>query len=429
MAQMPSTINGHVNFEKVKKVGLSKILNGRLIEIGTTSVDSSGYFGFRFIPEYEGFYVLNVGAASNQNNLFRFYFKQDQTLNVEFDGSRYSLLGNNSNENKALAVWDKEASVIREKALSLGGNSTFKDFFPEVEALHARLNKLKNINPTGNKRFDSNFGNIVDFDFAYYALTYVFMPKSVHPQKIDFINYYNTFDPDKFLTKDLLNMHYGDRFLSTLIYKKVDLSTKPTYDTMLESIPVAELKGQFALQNLERSKSYDNYLELTEKYQKYFILAEQKARHSTMGAKLIDTKRGVPAYQFKFPDINGNVKSLNDLKGKVVLVDLWATWCGPCRAEEPFWEKLNEEYLGKDVAFVGVSTDKDKGAWEKYVTEKKLKGIQLHAGVANPLSEAYKVTGIPRYILIDKQGNLVSADSPRPSNPSLKTLLDDELKK
>src|SRR5699024_12763429 len=117
------------------------------------------------------------------------------------------------------------------------------------------------------------------------------------------------------------------------------------------------------------------------------------------------------------------------LKGKIVLLGRCVTWCGHCKAEDSKWEKLNEESKGKDIAFVGVSVDQDKEAWEKYMPEKGLKGIQLHAGPGNPLSTAYEVTGIPRYILIDKVGNLITADSPRPSNLDLKKLLDEWLSK
>src|SRR5699024_8880664 len=161
----------------------------------------------------------------------------------------------------------------------------------------------------------------------------------------------------------------------------------------------------------------------------YFILDEQKQRVTTVQTKLVETKAGVKAFNFNFPDVDGKEVSLESVKGNVVLVDLWTTCCGQCKAEEPHWEELDEEYKGKDVVVVGVAVDQDKEAWEKYIPEKGIKGIQLHAGPRNPLSVAYEVSGIPRYILIDKAGNLITADSPRPSNPELKTLLDEWIKK
>ncbi|MEI2275508.1 TlpA family protein disulfide reductase [Sphingobacterium sp. ML3W] len=217
--------------------------------------------------------------------------------------------------------------------------------------------------------------------------------------------------------------------MSNMIYRKLDLSTKPTFDQQVAAIGPDVLKGQYVLQRLEGARSYGDFQEMNEKYKKYFTLPEQIERAKVVEARLVETKIGVPAFQFNYPDINGKKTSLADLKGKVVLIDMWATWCGPCRAEEPHWEKLNEEFNGKPVTFVGVSVDQDKPKWDSYVKEKKLKGIQLHAGSDNELSNAYKVNSIPRYILIDKAGNLITADSPRPSDPKLKALLEEWIKK
>ncbi len=217
--------------------------------------------------------------------------------------------------------------------------------------------------------------------------------------------------------------------MSNMLYRKLDLATKPTFDQQVAAIGPDVLKGQYVLQRLEGARSYSDFQEMNNTYRKYFTLPEQIERAKIVEAKLVETKTGVPAFQFSYPNISGQKISLADLKGKVVLIDMWATWCGPCRAEEPHWEKLNEEFIGKQVAFVGVSVDQDKPKWEAYVKEKNLKGIQLHAGSGNTLSDAYKVNTIPRYILIDKSGNLISADSPRPSDPKLKALLEEWSKK
>jgi thiol-disulfide isomerase/thioredoxin len=255
------------------------------------------------------------------------------------------------------------------------------------------------------------------------------MPRTAHPSKEEMSDYYTTFNADKYLTPTLLNLPYGDRFLTNLVYQKVDLARKPGMDKLISTIGPDVLKGQYILQRLESVRSYSDFQEMNNTYNKYFTLPEQIERAKAVELKLVETKTGVPAFQFSYPDLSGKKTSLADLKGKVVLVDMWATWCGPCRAEEPHWEKLNEEFKGKPIAFVGVSVDQDKPKWETYVKEKNMKGIQLHAGPGNELTNAYKVNGIPRYILIDKAGNLISADSPRPSDPKLKTLLEEWIKK
>jgi len=429
LAQKPSNINGTLVTPVTKKVGLFKVLNGRLVEIATSMTDSKGRFAFRFTPEYEGLYAVGAGNPLSQQGLYRFYFKGDEVLNVQLEKDSYTLVEKNTPENEALYAWDKQSKTFRDKGLTPGGMSTYVDFFPEVEAFKVKLDGIKKGVKTGNPKFDQFFPELVDYDFAYYATSFLQMPRSAHPSKEEMSDYYTEFKSDKYLTLELLKFPYGDRFLGNLVFRKVDLSSKPTFDKMVEAIGPDELKGQYVLQRLEGARSYQDFQEMNTTYKKYFILPEQLERAKTVETKLVETKTGVPAFQFSFPDLKGKNTSLSDLKGKVVLVDMWATWCGPCRAEEPHWEQLNELYKDKAVAFVGVSVDQDKPKWEEYLKIKNLKGIQLHAGSGNDLSTAYKINSIPRYILIDKAGNLINADSPRPSDAKLKELINQYLAK
>jgi len=429
LAQKPSNINGTLVTPVTKKVGLFKVLNGRLVEIATSMTDSKGRFAFRFTPEYEGLYAVGAGNPLSQQGLYRFYFKGDEVLNVQLEKDSYTLVEKNTPENEALYAWDKQSKTFRDKGLTPGGMSTYVDFFPEVEAFKVKLDGIKKGVKTGNAKFDQFFPELVDYDFAYYATSFLQMPRSAHPSKEEMSDYYTEFKSDKYLTLELLKFPYGDRFLGNLVFRKVDLSSKPTFDKMVEAIGPDELKGQYVLQRLEGARSYQDFQEMNTTYKKYFTLPEQLERAKTVETKLVETKTGVPAFQFSFSDLKGKNTSLSDLKGKVVLVDMWATWCGPCRAEEPHWEQLNELYKDKAVAFVGVSVDQDKPKWEEYLKTKNLKGIQLHAGSGNDLSTAYKINSIPRYILIDKAGNLINADSPRPSDPKLKELINQYLAK
>lgn len=125
---------------------------------------------------------------------------------------------------------------------------------------------------------------------------------------------------------------------------------------------------------------------------------------------------GQPSPEFKGEDMEGKVVSLADLKGKFVYIDIWATWCGPCRGEIPHLKKLEEKYQGKDIEFVSLSCDQDKEAWKKMVAKEELKGVQLHIGSKASFMEEYMVSGIPRFILLDKEGKVLSAKMTRPSN-------------
>lgn len=127
---------------------------------------------------------------------------------------------------------------------------------------------------------------------------------------------------------------------------------------------------------------------------------------------------------FNYEDINGNMVSLASLKGKYVYIDCWATWCGPCRGEIPHLQKLEHDYANKNIHFVSISSDKKKEAWTKMVKKDKLGGIQLFRGDDRSFSKAFMITGIPRFILLDKEGRIVNSKAPRPSQKETRDLFD-----
>ncbi|WP_294824795.1 TlpA disulfide reductase family protein [uncultured Flavobacterium sp.] len=135
---------------------------------------------------------------------------------------------------------------------------------------------------------------------------------------------------------------------------------------------------------------------------------------------------------FTYENFKGGTTSLEDLKGKYVYMDIWATWCGPCRAEIPHLQKTEKDYHGSNIEFVSISIDdkKDYEKWRKMVADKSLRGIQLFADKSwtSAFIKAYYIDSIPRFILIDPKGNIVDADAARPSDPALRQQLDKLLK-
>lgn len=141
---------------------------------------------------------------------------------------------------------------------------------------------------------------------------------------------------------------------------------------------------------------------------------------------------GSVAPTFNYENFAGGKTKLEDLRGKYVYIDVWATWCGPCRGEIPSLARIEEKYKGKNIAFVSISVDEDKDhdKWKKFVSDKQLGGIQLFAD-KNWNSEfitSFGINSIPRFILIDPKGIVLNADAPRPSEPQLQEKLDSLLK-
>lgn len=136
---------------------------------------------------------------------------------------------------------------------------------------------------------------------------------------------------------------------------------------------------------------------------------------------------GFPAKEFEFENQKGEKVKLSDFKGKYVYIDLWATWCGPCKQEIPALVKLEEELKEKEIVFVSISLDKakDKETWKEFLIKNKLHGVTLIAPseFATPFVSHYGVTSIPRFMLVDKEGIMIANDFWRPRDPRLKEYL------
>ena len=141
---------------------------------------------------------------------------------------------------------------------------------------------------------------------------------------------------------------------------------------------------------------------------------------------------GTASPSFNYDNYAGGKTKLEDFKGKYVYMDIWATWCGPCIAEIPSLKKIEKKYHGKNIAFVSISIDvqKDFEKWKTFVAKNELGDVQLIADKdwSSQFIKHYNILGIPRFILVDPNGNIVSADAERPSNPALQERLDSLLK-
>lgn len=136
--------------------------------------------------------------------------------------------------------------------------------------------------------------------------------------------------------------------------------------------------------------------------------------------------KGLEAPTWRYEDLTGKLVSLEDMKGKVVYVDVWATWCGPCRRELPYLEEMQAELVGRDdIIFTSISIDEDKEAWKEMVVDEEMQGVQLHAAEAweSNIVKDYAIRGIPRFIVVDKEGNIGSANAPRPSSGEVEEML------
>lgn len=329
-------------------------------------------------------------------------------------------------------------------------SEAFRSFYPDfkldeaafIAALDARLKKCNEnldtlgFDPLFNQQEKKRLNYSVYGMLAYYPS---YHPYYAQPQEKDYTPseaYYNKFAAAVVEDESLMNMPEYQAALeglvetmaskdmiayNTLQYTKNQLNfveqnfkSPVTADFLVDKI-VSAYVGRYGVDNLAEFESV---------YNAKVTSPKKKAEFKKLCDKWGKIAQGQPSPTFKYLDIDGKEVSLSDLAGKYVYIDNWATWCGPCRGELPALKELEHKYKNKNIYFVSISCDQDKAAWEKMVKEDKLGGIQLHNGGDNTFMDAYMVTGIPRFILLDREGKIINANMSRPSNPETVKVFD-----
>lgn len=137
-------------------------------------------------------------------------------------------------------------------------------------------------------------------------------------------------------------------------------------------------------------------------------------------ASFYSSQRGEKGFDFVATRLDGTELRLSDLEGKIVFIDTWATWCGPCVAQRPAVVALARKYKDRqDIVFLMVSVDHAVDRWKNYVTRtnENLYGIEvvIPDGMNSEFGDKYLIKAIPKYILIDKHGVIVDSNLPEPS--------------
>ena len=225
----------------------------------------------------------------------------------------------------------------------------------------------------------------------------------------------------------------GTYVKAMLAYRKHQLNPDAALPAVEEFMKLApkDARGPNLLYNMMRnSKDEDKKKAVEERILKNFpdssiatsIVAERKKKEAI----------GKP-FELEFTEaIKGTTINMKDLKGKVVVIDFWATWCGPCIAEIPNMKKIYAEYKDKGVEFIGVSLDlpKDKGGLDKlkdYVAKNDVQWPQYYQGNywQSEFSAGWGIDSIPCVFMVDQEGNLYSIEA----RGKLETMIPELLKK
>ena len=172
--------------------------------------------------------------------------------------------------------------------------------------------------------------------------------------------------------------------------------------------------------NMNNTKFYDAEMEWMDQGREYYLKRHEEVKNVP--------KTGEAAINFTYPDKDSNMVSLSDFKGSYVYVDVWATWCGPCRYEIPFLLQLEEDYHDANIVFMSVSVDTEnaKQKWVDMIKDENMGGVQLIStdGWKSQIMKDYAINSIPRFMLFDPDGNVISVNAARPSSDEIREIFD-----
>ena len=229
----------------------------------------------------------------------------------------------------------------------------------------------------------------------------------------------------KFFTRyhDLVRQHYSNRIRNennlVAIFDEISLFNAPM---LKESL--AKKFNKYILPSEQNNDAlYNGVLKLSSNnaFKKELV---------TRYKKIKPLAKGKPSPLFRnYENHKGGTTSLEDLRGKYVYIDIWATWCAPCIREIPFLKKIENRYRNKNIVFVSISIDasKDYDTWVNLVNDKALSGVQLLADNAyeSKFIKEYVIDGIPRFILLNPEGKIISGNAQRPSDSKLIDLFEE----
>lgn len=422
------TISGKISNTEEKKIKIKGESFNKEI-----TLKPDGSFSETFPIHYSGSYTL-----STKNNRAALYLSKGTKLNITADDANFNtslaFSGSGSIENQYLV---KKSQLVN---TTLGNPQVF---YSQDEATYIQKNQeLKNAVLelyNAAKLTDADFKakelkSISYFEqllllnypayHAHYAKKENFKPSESFPKFDSSIDLDNDSD---FLFSNPYKQLVANRFNQKVSENSATMTEKELSDKILAEIRKVKstnIKNSF-LQNLGYQIRAGN-TESEALYKEIMAMSTDAKFKEDLTEKFNKIKTliaGKPSPKFNYENHKGGQTSLDNLKGKFVYIDVWATWCGPCRQEIPHLQKVEEQYHGKNIEFVSISIDakKDHDKWKKLVDEKKLGGIQLFADNDwnSKFVKEYGIEGIPRFILVDPNGNIVTADAPRPSDPQL----------
>jgi thiol-disulfide isomerase/thioredoxin len=437
-------------------ISLEKVTDGQLIPVAS-------YNTFKSNKKFQLVAFVKTGSFYYISSLrfrCRIYLKPADKLGLKINAftGEYDVV-NGSEENRLMEKWEKlswpiidygyNRSVFQNDSLDLGKYlSTYQKLQPAIAAFKAT-------STTSDAQFNKLFDVSIDLDNQFAPL--YLLSRLCARRNNGFVSSYNSISnppafykrfigKGKFSDVQILKIGEAMRFIN--LYQqlnfafmaereKMKLWREDKLKIMMDAIANDTVKSIFLQDQLETNEvaNLSEFKAIYQPFEKYTNLPQVRKKYLQVYKSFIgDTAFiGKSSYDFSLPDTEGRMVSMKDFKGKVIFIDVWATWCGPCKAQIPFMKEIETHYKNnKNIVFVGISLDKlaDRPKWAKFIEAEKLPGVQLLDDFGKTFGRKYGITAIPRFLLIDKGGKWIEIRCPKPeAKEELERYLDKALAK
>jgi len=370
--------------------------------------------------------------------IFPLYIKPGSSIELNVSQNEVEYKGELKNENEFFKKFELEVTMGTFKYY----NSTNFDDFTTLDALNEK-NKAILSETQLNEEFKQYVASWLNY--SYQSIKYRIIAKAdvqISDLPTEVINFIKETSSEKFSSSALMGVQDWRSFLDNYFYTQdtyIKTNTTKLVDRF-EQITNNFSKDRYALYLSNKLINSNNGMDGTCRKQvnnlSTFIKSDlTKSNLDSLYSQLSKSElgykhllKGKPAPEFTFEDINGEMVSLSDFKGKYVFLDVWNIYCGPCIAQIPYIKKYEEELKSENIAFIAVSCDrqKEKQKWRDFVIKKEMVGNQLimDNGRDSDFLMDYNIKGFPTFIIIDPDGNMVDYKFHFPENKQfLPTLL------
>jgi len=426
-------------------VVLYKVENGVAVNLGFRRPVTMDTCVFSLPIEKEGVYFISRAGGHMAAYNYVIYLKPGDKKSVDLYTGKLSLdfdsckIKSPNAETVHLQNWTDLFNGV----CKLGTNRTKRDvYIVAFNKLVEQAAVLKRTTASSSRYFKQMFEMKMDTDIEYARAASFFHFGERMNAGVDSSaerrRFYEPLAKKQFCTAGLLQSEHGLSLLKYTLgyqlfqkYGEQQQMLAVSFPEKIKMICNDTVRAMFAFDRMQQITNYEQFKTDILPFKKLFATTALNQAYQKKEDDLTVYAKGAPAYNFTLNDVKNQTVSLSDFKGKVVVVDVWAMWCAPCLAEKPIFLKVEEEFKSRDdVAFIGISQDglSRRGVWEKFVEKKGYKNVELLSNYNESIGEYYKITGIPRFMIFDKEGKIVTVDAPRPSNPEFKKIIEQTLK-